>query len=253
MRFTTTFVSSLFLPKDGTFRSVEKYKECFAALAATEVPIRLYLDPVLRSYGEELERRYPNVKVMKYMTYDMDDVEWKLPAVRHPVKDTADYMSIQLMKLRLVAQTADRGVGETPFYAWVDFGIFHMFNDWPKATEFLQHLATRIWPTDAILSPGCWAEKDWAIWDAICWRHCGSFLLGARDLWVPAAIEQDQLVRAGYPRITWEVNYWAKMNSFRVYKADHNMSILTGLMDLSTEESGASPDLGTKHTDHQSA
>ena len=251
MRFTTTFVSSLFLPKDGTFRSVETYMECFWALAATGVPIRLYMDPALRTYGEELERRYPNVKVLKYMTYDMDHIEWKLPANRHPVKDTADYMSIQLMKLRLVAASSlDK---ESPYYAWIDFGIFHMFNDWSKAAELLQFAATRAWPTDAILSPGCWAEKDWAIWDAICWRHCGSFLLVAQELWVPAALEQDRLVRAGYPRITWEVNYWAKMGCFRVYKADHNMSILTGIMGLLTEESGASPDQGTGRTDPHSA
>ncbi len=253
--FTTTFVSSLFLPKDGTYRSVDKYKEHFAVMAATGVPIVLYLDPALREYGEALEREYPNVRVADYMTHDRTLIEegsYVLPASRNYVKDTADYMCIQLMKLRLVA--AATAGANTPYMAWIDFGIFHMFEDGGRAAEILKEVAQAKWPTDAILSPGCWDERPWAIWDAICWRHCGSFLLGASGLFAIAAQEQDSLVREGLPRLTWEVNYWSKMGCFRVYKANHNLSLLTELLPLRlSEETAASPDQDTGHTDPHSA
>lgn len=253
--FTTTFVSSLFLPKNGTYRSVERYQECFAALAATGVPILLYLDPGLSEYGESLERKYSNVRIAKYMTYDTEYIRegsYVLPANRNFVKDTADYMCIQLMKLRLVA--AGAAVANTPYMAWIDFGIFHMFNDWLRASDLLRTIAEAQWPTGAILSPGCWDDKLWAIWDAICWRHCGSFFLGARERFASAAEEQDALVRDGLPRLTWEVNYWSRMKCFQVYKADHNISLLTELLPLrQTEEPAESLDQDRGHIDPHSA
>jgi hypothetical protein len=251
--FTTTFVSSLFLPKDGTYRSIERYKECFAALAATGVPILLYLDPTLKDYGGSLERKWPNVRIADYIGYDRQIIQegsYVLPANRNYVKDTADYMCIQLMKLRLVARAT--AITDTPYMAWIDFGIFHMFNDWDQASTLLQAVAKAQWPTREILSPGCWDDRAWNIWDAICWRHCGSFFLGARGRFESAVQEQDALVREGLPRLTWEVNYWSRMKCFQVYKADHNISLLLHLLPLQlTAGIAESVDQDRVHTNPQ--
>jgi hypothetical protein len=239
-----TFVTALFVPPGGSYRSVEKYKEHFQQLAATGVPISLFLDPALREYGEQLERECLNVRVIDWLVPDtsfLDGVEPEaitLPTKRNEKKDTVDYMSVQLMKIPLCsrAAAAAHAAHASPFVAWIDFGIFHMFKDHARVAELLRDLA---WsadlaaklPRDRILSPGCWDAGTYPIWTSICWRHCGSFLLGARELFAPAAEAQAELVRANLPRLTWEVNYWNELERlFHVYKADHNDTILTGLL-----------------------
>jgi hypothetical protein len=236
-----SFVSALFLHPGGNFRSIDKYKTHFHQLASSGVRLYLFLDPALKEYGDELQREFSNVRVLEYLTPDTsflggrDEASVKLPARRHPVKDTVHYMGIQLMKLQLVAKAAETlGAGEAPFLSWIDFGIFHMFKKDPAAcTAALQQIAGSAWPAGKIISPGCWDVGEYALWDNICWRFCGSFLLGPNHLWRVAANIQQSLVACGLPRLTWEVNYWAMMEyMFHVYKADHDESILTAAMTL---------------------
>lgn len=233
-----TFISALFLPPGGSYRSVDAYKQHFATLARTGIPVCLFLDPALRSYGEELERDWPNVRVLDYCLPDksflagLKEGQPYLPARRNEKKDTVDYMCVQLMKLQVCARAAE--IVHTPFLAWIDFGIAHMFKDTARCTEMLVEACRRsTWPRDKILSPGCWAAGSYPIWTSICWRHCGSFLLGARELFGPAAETQMDLVVKNLPGLTWEVNYWSGLERlFHVYTADHNDSILSGLLAL---------------------
>lgn len=237
-----TFVTALFVPPGGSYRSVDKYQEHFQQLAATGVPIRLFLDPVLHEYGEWLEETWSNVRVVDWLVPNKSFlaplVEKRQPVVlptkRNEKKDTIDYMCVQLMKLPLCSRAA--ATAATPFVAWVDFGIFHMFNDVSGATTMLREIAfgsvTASLPRDRILSPGCWDAGTYPIWTSICWRHCGSFLLGARELFADAAAAQAELVRLNLPGLTWEVNYWNELERlFHVYKANHNDSILRGLLE----------------------
>ena len=234
-----TFVTALFVPPGGSYRSVSAYQEHFKHLAATGVPICLFLDPVLHEYGEWLETEYRNVRVLDWLTPDKSflggQTQIVLPAKRNEKKDTVDYMCVQLMKLPLCSRVAAAHAA-APFIAWIDFGIFHMFKDHARAAEILRELtwnaelAAKL-PRDRILSPGCWDAGTYPIWTSICWRRCGSFLLGARELFAPAAEAQAELVRLNLPGLTWEVNYWAELERlFHVYKADHNDKILAGLI-----------------------
>lgn len=241
-----TFVTALFVPPGGSYRSIEKYQEHFQHLAATGVPIRLFLDPALHEYGEWLKETWPNVRVANWLVPDKSflapltekGVPVVLPIKRNEKKDTVDYMCVQLMKLPLCASMSGGLVSyvTTPFIAWIDFGIFHMFKDISGATAMLRDITygslTASLPRDRILSPGCWDAGTYPIWKSICWRHCGSFLLGARELFVGAAAAQAELVRLNLPGLTWEVNYWNELERlFHVYKADHNEKILTGLLE----------------------
>jgi hypothetical protein len=128
------------------------------------------------------------------------------------------------------------------FLAWIDFGILHMARDLPLWTHRLQAIATARFPTDRLLTPGCWPPGPYPIWEKICWRFCGSFVLGHRSLLARAFERQSQLVVDGLPKLTWEINYWCQMEEyFRVYTADHNDSLLEGLLALRQPKSDDGP------------
>ena len=225
-----TFISALFSPEGGSYRSIDKYKEYFALLAESGVPIVLYMDSALASYAAELEAAYPNVCVAEFVSVDRSFLTDPifLPTNKNIQKDTVDYFCIQLMKLKLMAHAAET-IG-TSHLAWIDFGIFHMFKDVLKAQELLRKMVQRDWSLETILSPGCWSKDSIGdIWNNICWRHCGSFLIGEKSLFIKAYQNQDLQVRSNMPGLTWEVNYWTLMPDFTVYYANHDDSILTNL------------------------
>jgi hypothetical protein len=229
---TVTFVSAFFAPEGGSYRSIEKYKENFARLASSGVPIVLYLDPAFREYGQALEEHFANVHIAKYLEVDCSFLTSPvyLPKNRNVQKDTVDYFCIQLMKLRVMAEAANDPVITTSHIAWIDFGIFHMFKDVGGSKHRLREVFKRDWPSDSIISPGCWEPGQYDLWNNICWRHCGSFLLGERSLFITALQNQDLQVKSNMPGLTWEINYWALMPGFTTYRANHDDSILMNLL-----------------------
>jgi hypothetical protein len=224
-----TFVTAL-VRSPGQFRPVEDYIRHFETLVATGIPILVYLDESLREYAVA-----PNVRVISYVS---SRAPWsvQLPANRHPVKDTVSYMQIQLRKLEFLVDACRHT--DDDFLAWIDFGVFHMAKDLSLWTQRLQTIATSRFPTERILAPGCWPAGSYALWDQICWRFCGSFLLGHRSRLRPAFERQSELVVQGLPKITWEVNYWAMMEEqFQVYTGNHDDTLLEGLMEFALPKS----------------
>jgi len=222
-----TFVSALVLPSN-TFRRVDKYIEHFEQLASTGIPILLYLDTTLRDYGENLPKVHPNVRVIDYVSVRPP---WtvRLPIHRTPEKDTIEYMQIQLRKLEFVVDALQHTTDE--FVAWIDFGVYHMCKNVSRWNEILTHVSVSTFPKGRLITPGCWDQNQYPIWDIICWRFCGSFILGHRSVFPKAFQRQSELVVDGLPRITWEVNYWIQMEEmFQVYRANHDDSLLEGLM-----------------------
>ena len=229
------FVSALFTHENGSYRSIEKYKEYFVFLAESSIPIVLFMDPAFKEYADELETRYSNVRVIEFVSVDKSFLSNPvcLPIHRNEAKDTIEYFCIQLMKLNIMARTAE--LIDSSHLAWIDFGIFHMFQDIVKAQELLREISQMDWQIKTILSPGCWSERKRNIWNYICWVHCGSFLLGERSRFIAAFQNQDRQVRCNMPGLTWEVNYWTLMSDFTNYLADHNDSILTNLIHQNSE------------------
>lgn len=220
-----TFVSALVLPPKP-FRNVDKYIQYFDRLASTGIPILLYLDESLRDYGTTLPS---NVRVIDYVSIRPPWVA-VLPEHRTPEKDTVEYMQIQLRKLEFVVDALQHTTDE--FLAWIDFGVFHMCQNEPRWNYLLTTIASSTFPKERLLAPGCWGRKEYPIWDRICWRFSGSFVLGHRSLFPRAFERQSDLVVQGLPRLTWEVNYWTQMEElFQVYTGEHNDSLLEGLME----------------------
>jgi hypothetical protein len=227
------FVTAFIRPKTS-YRTIDRYLAEFQTLAATGVPILLFLDE--ECLGIEVP---PNVRIVPTSL----DTSWvppdiRLPSSRNLGKDTTDYFCIQLSKLAYL--TKAREYTEDPFLAWIDFGVFHMIRDADVCGQLLREIAGSEWPRDTILAPGCWPAGRYD-WNAVCWRFCGSFLIGHRDLF-PAALErQTHLVQSQLPCLTWEVNYWAQMEEFfHVYAANHNDTLFSRVMVLVQRHQGVS-------------
>jgi hypothetical protein len=221
--YVEMFVTAFFCPKTK-YRTVETYFREFESLANTGVSILLFLDPVFR------DRSFPsNVRVIPTAL----DTSWvpenvTLPLHRNPSKDTIEYFCIQLSKLYFLCEALH--YTEDRYLAWIDFGAFHMFQNKSECARILQELETGSLRTDRILAPGCW-DPGMHDWNSPCWRFCGTFLMGHRDLFEAAYTRQTELVRAHLPQLSWEVNYWACMDEyFEVYKANHDDTLLSRVM-----------------------
>jgi hypothetical protein len=236
MKMNVTFVTAFLLPRNGApTRSIERYRTEFQYLADAGVPLYVYLD-------ERCDWDIPGAERICIQT-DWLPGNPKLPDYRNHEKDTVDYMCIQAMKLDLVARAASKC--STPYLAWIDFGVFHMMSDKVGAQEALRQIAARHYPRDKLIAPGCWPSGDYTM-ESVCWRFCGSFVLGHRDLWAPAYQRQMEVLRSIAPKITWEVNVWSRMDDlFYIYSADHNEALfcipkykmsLVDLVDNSTTD-----------------
>ena len=231
-----TFVTALYLPAGPMFKSVDTYFANFELLAGTGVPLILYLDARLTEKGEDLCRRFQNILRCEYVTLDTSWVPSNvlLPYMRRLEKDTIEYFCIQLSKLRLLRDST--AYVKTTHIAWIDFGIYHIFKNPAAMNDCLRLIAAAEFPTNKILAPGCWglpAEHGVArfnVWNAICWRFCGGFLVGAVGLFAAAAARQEALVMNNMPGLTWEVNYWAMMEEYFLnYRANHDDSIVANV------------------------
>lgn len=221
-----------FLQPNTSYRSTDVYFAQFQHLVETNIPILLFLDTKF------CDKSFPsNVQVIP------TSLEWmpktfQLPSNRNPNKDTLEYFCIQLSKL-FYLQEATKYTNDT-YLAWIDFGVFHMFQNHEQCKRILKTISTSTFPDTTILAPGCWPKGSYD-WNSVCWRFCGSFLLGHRSLFAPAYAKQMELVQSQLPRLTWEVNLWAQMEEhFTVYLADHNDSLLSNVIMFVQRHQGVS-------------
>lgn len=226
------YITALLIPRSGDcFRPIHTYIQHFHELAESGIRIGVYLDECLRDWTDSVCKQFANVTVLEYVSVDTSFIpsDVIIPRNRNAKKDTVEYMAIQLMKLALCAKAATDSRITASHIAWIDFGIFHVIRDKAAVKRFLHDYSPP--PScNKILIPGCWDKGDYDIWEAIVWRFCGGFLVGPRDSWAPAFALQQKIVLGGLPRLTWEVNYWTRMEEvFEWYKADHNDSIILGL------------------------
>lgn len=227
-----TFVTALYLPSSAMYRKVNTYISLFHQLAQTGIPLIIYLDEQLRAEGEALVSTFSNIQYCEYGKLDRSWIteDTQLPIVRNADKDTAEYFCIQLAKFKVLAAAAKQA--KTTHLAWIDFGIYHVFQDKHVCHYWLNRIAHSEFPKERIFVPGCWNTGEYDLWNRICWRYCGGFLLGAAELFEAASQKQTELVEAHLPRLTWEVNYWTLMEDhFMYYNADHNESLLTKVCD----------------------
>jgi hypothetical protein len=230
---TVTFVTALYLPTDSS--AAEKYMKLGVWLVTAQVPLWIYTTPCLATRMRQEWSDISHVTIIDNV--DMEAYwtqEVTLPEERNVQKDTPFYMSVQLTKLKvcsLTSQTVD-----TEMLCWLDFGLFHIFQDKPAMMKVLKGLAAGRGLTQ-ITSPGGYDPVGRTCSDLlhrICWKNLGGVLIGPTNAFAEAYARQRKLVELMWPRLLWEVNYWAVLTEeglFDLYEADHNESILANLMD----------------------
>ena len=221
-----TFVTA-FLCGEPPKRAIDSYVSHFRTLAATGVPIVLFLDEKT-GWGD-----FPsNVRVIHTCLSDTwignaIPAEVELPQDRN-AKDTREYMVIQNSKTELVLRASQENPFQTDWFAWIDFGIGHVFRN-PEAT--FERIRTLMPPrTPCIRTAGIWGYVPNDLFAGICWRYAGGFFLAHRCLLVHFHMAAQVSVHRNLPKFAWEVNAWADVerNGFDLgwFQANHDDTII---------------------------
>lgn len=221
-----TFVTS-FLCGSNPKRSPDVYRALFLHLAETGIPIVLFLDE--RTGWSSFP---PNVHVIPASIGDTwagrnIPTDVILPANRSP-EDTREYMMIISAKSEFVARAAQVNPFHTDWFAWIDFGIGHVFRT-PEATLARLKAMTPP-PTPCMRTAGIWRHIPESVFDAVCWRFAGGFFLIHASLTQAFHEEVTKSIQRNLPRLAWEVNIWAEVERNGMdlgwYPSDHNDTII---------------------------
>jgi hypothetical protein len=242
----TTFVTALHL-LDGfnvPGKSHDIYFDLFEKLAGTGVSIAIYSSKIFEERMEKLCEKYVNIKLFKvqelsdswtYKTITKFNPE--LPANRNPIKDSLEFMIAMNAKIEYVQEVIVKNPFNTKYFAWIDFGIFHVLKNIQLANNIITKIGTGKLVDRLLVFPGCW-QKNYQIsllFNNIHWRFCGGFFIGDEDslihMW---NIYQQYLPQflSQYKKVVWEVNIWTAMETFACwspewYQGNHDDSILS--------------------------
>jgi hypothetical protein len=222
-----TYVSALIdLDEDRPVdKSTRRYIALFNQLQSTGIRFHLFLSPKYR------DRIQVDNGVIEYIT--LKDLETTriapqgLPLYRNALHDTRNFLTLMNAKTELVRRAIRSHMHSGTHFAWIDFGICHMFRTPELTLQTLRSLPSL--PASCLYLPGCWERGATVDLSAVAWRFCGSFFLGDQA----SCLDFADRVRAVLPtlsHLTWEVNVWAHLETLgwtpTWYKADHNDSIL---------------------------
>lgn len=203
----------------------------FQCIASTGIPILLFT-----SSSQASMHLFPkNVTVIILELHETDTFRELvkgnpvLPSQRNEGKDTIPFLVLMNAKTEFVARAT--ALQPSPYYAWIDFNVAHVFpNQREEVCHLLTHLSRATFTIeDRALIPGCWDRQPDVSLDCIHWRFCGGFFLGNKVA-VCELHERAQRIRTELPMLTWEVNVWAYLENTENweccwYLADHNASL----------------------------
>jgi hypothetical protein len=150
----------------------------------------------------------------------------------NPMKNSLLYHAVQHEKTSWLAQAMEED-DDADVFVWVDYGIFRLPGVNNQAIyEFMEKLDDK-----AIYVPGCWPRPDVVESAYPCWRFCGSVLAVPRNLVTQLDFDCRVAARQHISKtknVEWEVNTWARVEKksklpFHWYKADHDVTLFTGL------------------------
>jgi hypothetical protein len=166
----------------------------------------------------------------------------------YPEKDTIDYMFVQCHKTEWVAIAiaidAELFGGEsnlTGMYAWIDFGIQHMFPSNNALCNSIYTLRDRViagrWDRSKVYAPSCWGSYTYFgvdIYRSISWVFAGSAFGGSASVLLEFARRTKEncieLLTTKH-LLMWEVNVWSLIYDeypelFALFPGNHNAGIL---------------------------
>ncbi len=241
--FKVTFVTAFFDLNESrpNEKSIKTYIDNFIFLANSNIPLCLYTDLTIankiNSYDNSIFK-LPYIKLyivnkdttISQLIHSYNNLE--LPRIRNINKDTYNYMILINSKIEYLYKATINNPFNTEHFAWIDFGIFHVINNYEIIKQKLYNIAITEYKIDSLIIPGCW-EKGYDFLNNINWRFCGGFLLGYYTEIVEfykSYLIQLKIFLDTYGMLVWEVNFWAWLEnnipiSIEWYLADHNDTI----------------------------
>jgi len=171
------------------------------------------------------------------------DPEWALPVQRNVHKDVPEYLQMTLHKTKWMSEAArSRREGDPEHLIWVDFGLFHVFNDKERFQAALRSVIRAPVPCNVVRVAGIWPVGsqglDYAnVWrdgqQRVLWYMAGGVFGGSAGplMELQREMEHEITVLQMQKRLMWEVNVWAlilarRPDLFQVYASDHTPAIL---------------------------
>jgi len=204
-----------------------EYFQYFNKLVKLELPIILFLDKSFSIYGNDLLKSYKNLRIIYIDKNDLlFDILLPLPKQRNIIKDSKEYIQFMNNKIIFMERAMNSHLFNTNHYAWIDFRIFHIFND--NISNKLKELSTRNYTRSAYF-PGSIPYIQYEL-NIINWRFLGGFFILDKEHIIKLK-EETLKIFSEINVFTWEVNIWTiieclKRFDFGWYFADHNDSIL---------------------------
>ena len=227
----TVFVTALLdLREDRSKdKSVEKYFSLFSQLAATGIRLHAFLSRAYEGVVLPANVSVEYIELEDLDTFkDISGLKYSMPAVRTTHHDTRNFMILMNSKIEFVHRASK--VVPATHYAWIDFGIFHVFKNPARSSAYLQMLERS--SVSGLHISGCWARSQ-PSFAKVCWRFCGGFFIGdaaSIDAFYLAQRRhfKEIVLRSG---LAWEVNVWAWLEynghlKCSWFKADHNDTII---------------------------
>lgn len=215
-----TYVTA-FLHGSDPKRPYDVYKDYFDQLIQTGIRIVLFLDQRSTwTFPENVHVQRVSPEETWAWKYIPDDAE--LPANRSEF-DTLEYIRIQNTKSEFLVLASHIDPFKTEWFAWIDFGLAHVFRDPATTLERLRNLTPPDHP--CVLMAGIWNVLIPTL-DTVNWRFAGGFLLIHRSRIGEFFIASCAVIRKHLPKIAWEVNVWALMEidgfSFEWFYGPHD-------------------------------
>lgn len=206
-------------------RSVEDYKKEFDKLVQTGIKLVLFLDRDIHWVFPSNVHVYPTSLQETWMYSNIQEpVILPSPRGEH---DTLEYLQIQNSKVEWLHKAALSNPWNTEWFAWIDFGITHVFQNPTETLERLRQLQPP--ETPSIRIAGIWRHRG-SYEGGVCWRFAGGFLIAHQKYITPFMECCQQIITRKRPYISWEVNVWAEMESAGIhlgwFPADHNDTII---------------------------
>jgi len=226
---TVTFVTAFINLNESRpiEKSIEQYLTLFEQLQLSGIRLHVFVSP---EYVDKVHVTNGIVEVLDFTDLFMyQHAPEGLPAIRNAEKDTRNYLILMNAKTELVKRAIDSNKHESSHYAWIDFGICHVFRTLQSTLKYLSSFNLIDLPASCLFIPGCTNKPTDITYDSILWRFCGGFFLGDKQS-ISAFYDLYVQYYPTLPKLTWEVNVWALFEPYQWnpswYLADHNDSIV---------------------------
>ena len=234
--------------KRATSRPTEDYLKFGKKILEINSPKIIFLDKeTIDRLGESYIKSLTKTTIIPFekdnlLLYGLDQSKVTLPdPPPYETKPSVEYLALQINKTEWVRKAIELNPFGTEQFVWIDFGIYHIFNDATVFSKSIEQSVARTYPNVRMagirpihpnISPSSLNPTS-PIFDLPMWYFAGGVFGGHKDSLLLFADRVRNKVRefitAG--RLTWEINIWYALyfqnkELFDIYYCDHNKSIL---------------------------